>query len=139
MSKRKTSSLIPYKRIGANQFTVYLQKRSTNISRFPDFFGLFGGGAEPNETPEETLKRESKEELDFVPEHPIHFKTYEFKETLEDVFIFEAENDFEKNITILEGEYGEWFGNEIIENPKLVPDGKIILKDLFDFLSNRQD
>lgn len=62
MEKSKISILIPYKIID-NQIFVYLQKRSADAERLPNYFGFWGGGAENNETPEETLLREIREEM----------------------------------------------------------------------------
>lgn len=65
---------------------VYLQKRTKDAPRLPDYFGFFGGGAEGNENPEETLQREIKEEMNIVPAEFSHFKTYEFEGSIKDIF-----------------------------------------------------
>jgi len=137
-NKRKISSLIPYK-IKGNQVFVYLQKRTKDAKKLPDFFGFFGGGAEGNENPEETLKREIKEELNFVLESFNHFKKYEFDDSVQDVFLLEAGNDFDKKIIVLEGEYGKWLDEqEVLSEPKLVGDDRVVLKEFYEFLRTQK-
>lgn len=129
-SKRRVSILIPYKK--DNDIFVYLQKRSENAKRIPGYFGFFGGGAEEDESPEEALRREMKEEINFIPEDYVHFKQYEFNESIKYIFILEVDDDFEEKIIVLEGEYGKWFGEkDILQEPKLIEEDKIVLKDFY--------
>lgn len=48
---------------------ILLLQRSHNCERYPGFWGCPGGRTEPNETPEQNVIREVKEEcnLDFIP------------------------------------------------------------------------
>ena len=77
VQKRKISILIPYKTI-AGQVVVYLQKRSKDATRLPGHFGFFGGHAQGNESPEETLGREIQEELTLAPDGHQLLGRYEF-------------------------------------------------------------
>jgi len=45
---------------------------------FPDHWGLFGGAIEPGENPEDGLRREIKEELDYDVERLEYFTTMNF-------------------------------------------------------------
>ncbi|MEK6859335.1 MAG: NUDIX domain-containing protein [Nanoarchaeota archaeon] len=67
MEKRKVSIIIFYDEKG----NILLQDRR-EISKHGEEYGFFGGGIEENETPDEALKREIKEELG------ITIKEYEF-------------------------------------------------------------
>lgn len=135
-TKRKVSILIPYW-IKDGQVNVYLQRRSPYARRSPDYFGFFGGGAEEGESPEDTLKREMKEEISFVPEGYRHFKKYEFERSIAEVFMVPADDSFESRVTILEGEYGKWFSEqEVRDESKLIEHDKTVLEDLYRFLKN---
>lgn len=133
-NKRKISILIPYA-IKDGNVLVFLQRRDKDAKRLPDYFGFFGGGAENDETPEETIHREIKEELDFTSTEFKYFKKYEFEGSIKDVFTLEVGNDFESTVTILEGQYGKWFSKEDIANePKLIEDDKLVLREFYESL-----
>ncbi len=137
-SRRKISTLIPYK-IRENKVLVYLQKRSKDAKRLPDFFGFFGGGIERGENPEEALRREMKEEINFVPEGFQHFKKYEFDRSIKDIFILEVLDGFEDKVAVLEGEYAKWFNEqEALDEPKLIDEDKLVLKELCSFLRTKK-
>ena len=55
---------------------VLLQHRTFDAPTEPDYWGLFGGRIEKNETPEKALKREAREELGIDLKKPKLFKTY---------------------------------------------------------------
>lgn len=50
---------------------VLLQHRSKNAKRLPNYWGAFGGGIEEGETPEEGLRRELLEEIEYVVKNPV--------------------------------------------------------------------
>ncbi|MDD3190542.1 MAG: NUDIX hydrolase [Candidatus Pacebacteria bacterium] len=132
---RKISGLIPYKRRDGEIF-VFLQKRAKDARMLPDSFVFFGGGIEKGENPEETMLREIREELDFVPEGYKFLDSYKFENHLEfHIFMLEVNDDFERNIKILEGEYGKYFSEkEALGELKFTDEGKIMLRDLCKFL-----
>lgn len=131
MDKRKISILIPYKKVG-NDILVFLQKRAKDAKRLPDWFGFWGGGAENNENPEETLKREIKEELNIDVGDYSYFGKYEFYKSIKDFYFLEVGNDFESKITVLEGEYGKFFSQEEIMNEeRLILEDKTVLNDFY--------
>lgn len=59
---RSVAVIVPYDRSGR----LLLQYRKF-YSKYGEEWGLFGGGIEPGETPEEALARELAEELGWVP------------------------------------------------------------------------
>ena len=132
--KRKVSTLVPYL-VRENDILVYLQKRDKDAKRLPDYFGFFGGGSENDENPQQTLLREIKEELNFIPEGFSHFKQYEFESSIRDIFILEVDDNFENKIQVLEGQYGRWFREgEVINEQKLSDSDRLALRDIFNFL-----
>ena len=48
-----------------NKDKFLIQQRDTHLNKYPDIWTLFGGNINENETPEETLKRELMEELNY--------------------------------------------------------------------------
>src|SRR3989344_6220547 len=97
MEKRKHACLIPFYREG-NEVLVFLQKRSKDAKRLPDYFGFWGGGLDGSETPEEGLKREITEELGIELTQFDFFNHYEFYGSIKDVYITEVDKDFNKEI-----------------------------------------
>jgi len=133
-NKRKVSVLAPYKKKDG-QVYIFLQKRSESAEREPGHFGFFGGGVEENETIEEALLREIKEELDILLEEFKHFGKYYLPKTIVDVFTTEVGDSFEKEITVLEGDYGQWFNKEDFEKQREIITGNLkILEELYDKL-----
>lgn len=128
--KRICSVLIPYRREG-EVYSIFLQKRSADAKRAPGCFGFWGGGAEAGETPEEALRREMREELDYAPEGYRFFRRFEFERSVLDVFLWEAAPDFEAKITICEGEYGQWFTvAEALALEKLIDHNRLIVNEI---------
>jgi len=132
-NKRKISILVPYI-LEEGEVSVYLQKRSKNAKRLPDYFGFFGGGAEGDERPEEALRREMQEEIAFIPEGYAFFKEYDFERSIKSIFLLKVDRGFEQKVTVLEGEYGRWFTEqEALMERKLIDEDKIVLRDLYEF------
>ena len=132
--KRTVSVIVPYKNEDGKVF-IFLQKRDKYVKRAPGRFGFFGGGRENNETPEETLLRETKEELDFVPNNINYFGKYILPKTIVDVFTTKVGANFENEIKILEGEYGKWFTENDFNNERDFITGDLkILEELYNKL-----
>jgi 8-oxo-dGTP diphosphatase len=132
MDKRRVSVLIPYLRRDGGTF-VFLQKRSKDALRSPGFFGFFGGGIEEGETPDEALCREIREELTFDLDAYVPFKNFESDHNILYVFTLEVDEGFERRITIVEGEYGKWFGErEAMDEPQLSDNDKLVLREWYD-------
>lgn len=142
--QKHCSLFIPYKKQG-NNIIVYLQKRAKNIKRLPDYFGFWGGGIQKNETPEQGLLREVKEEMDYIPSGYNFFGKYIFSKkekyySEKFAFILEVGDNFENEIRILEGEYGKYFNEKEIEKElKLIEDDKVILCDIFKKLKEQEE
>lgn len=76
MFVRRVSILIPYN----SDKKILLQHRTKDAPYLPDYWGFFGGGIAANETPEDTVRREAKEELELEIKEIKLFKRYEIKE-----------------------------------------------------------
>lgn len=115
IDKRKTAGFVPYRR-RSNEYEYFLQKRCVNARSNAGLFGLFGGGIENVETPDEALQREIMEELVFEPKNPVYFSRYEIATAVLHVYMEEVAADFESKVTVQEGEYGKFFTAEEIKN-----------------------
>ena len=138
-NKRKNSILTPYK-IKNGEVFVYLQKRSKDAKRLPDYFGFWGGGIEGDETPEQALLREVKEEMgiDLNLELAQLLNRYEFFGSIKYAYLFEPPENWENYITVKEGEYGRWFIlEEALSMPNIIFEDKVILNDIERKLLNK--
>lgn len=130
-SKRKFAVLIPHY-FDAGKTFVFLQKRTKDAKVAPEQFGLFGGSVEEGETIEEALKREIKEELVYDVRNYVLFERIEFPDYISYVYKMQVTKDFEKEVRVLEGDYGKWLNEEEVNTELLVYEGtKIILNKFF--------
>ena len=112
---------------------VFLQKRSQDAVRLPGHFGFFGGGIDGNETPEEALIREIREELSYNADGAEYLGV--FRKNSLHIYYDEAPSNFEEQIVVQEGEYGKWFSKEeYLAEPLLVDLDKEILHRFFETL-----
>ena len=58
---------------------ILLQHRTDDAHAFPGHWGFFGGGVQNGETPEEAIKRETFEELNYILKSPTLILTYDYK------------------------------------------------------------
>jgi len=128
--KRAVASFVPYKRT-SDSFQFYLQRRDLDAKRLPDWFGLFGGGLEEGETPDQAFLREVIEELNFDASKAIFFNRYEFFRSINHVYILEVDDAFENAVEVREGQYGKFFSEkEAQEQSKLMNFDKLILAQI---------
>ncbi len=66
MEVRRASLIILYTKDGK----ILLQHRDENAERSPNQWGYFGGGIEDGETPEQAVRRESLEEIEYEIKNP---------------------------------------------------------------------
>lgn len=135
--KREVAALIPY-RVTRNVTEIYLQKRTEDAPTNPGCFGLFGGGIEQGESPEMALVREVREELNYALPSFELFNVYDFPDHIFWVYGQEVDDLFENMITVLEGQYGQWFTKTQMEvEEKINPFNRIIYQDVFRRLGER--
>jgi 8-oxo-dGTP diphosphatase len=133
MKSRKVSLIIFYDK----DKRILLQDR-TGISKWGEEWGFFGGAVEKDETPEQTLVRETKEELSF------DLKEFEYIEKFESnvsddfkviahLFVSPLNNNL-KRFRQKEGKSMKLFSLDEAENLKMVPKiDKLILKALREY------
>ncbi|MBP1747531.1 MAG: Radical domain protein [Deltaproteobacteria bacterium] len=81
---------------------------------YPNCWGTFGGQVEINETPEQAIKREIKEELEYEASHPEYFGNFPFDGY--DIYMYRIidPNVTLDNIRVKEGQRGDFFDLEQI-------------------------
>jgi len=105
---------------------ILMQHRSKDAKRFPNFWGFFGGGIESDETPEQALLRESKEELDYTPQNPRLIMVQDKGAKKKKYVYIEKFNDNVKLIQS-EGQAMGWFKLDDTKNLKMIDhDRKVI-------------
>ncbi len=125
------ANLVPYRFVN-NNLEFYLSLRSKNAKQFPDTWSFWGGGIEDGENAEQTMLRELKEELDWVPNN------YEFLGVFYDsmpnekhIYFTEVDLYFESKIKILESQGGGFFSiEELKRNEKISKEDLDILLKL---------
>jgi 8-oxo-dGTP diphosphatase len=130
--KRIISILLPIK-INGEVISVFMQKRSAGMKVLPNYFGFWGGGCENDETPEQGLIREVKEELglDLDINSVKLFNHYEFLGSIKNVYLLYPPDGWEKAHVIGEGDFGQWFLLEDALNRKdIIFEDKVVLNDL---------
>ncbi len=136
--KRNVSILIPYK-IENQSLFVFLQKREKNRKVLPGYFAFFGGKIEEGETSEQALEREIQEELCFMPKGYEFFGKYDFTDWAANVYFLKVSNNFEKEISVVEGEYGNFFSEDEIKNESMIAShDKDILGDFYRLLNTKK-
>ncbi len=114
---KHAAGLIPYfLSTEKHEHYVFVQRRSTDAKRNPDVFGLFGGGIEAGETPEQGLHREILEELSIDLDTPEYHAavtpigTFDYADSVGKVraheYALPVTPDFAKQVKIGEGQYG---------------------------------
>jgi mutator protein MutT len=130
MSTRDVSVLVLY-----DHNKILLQKRSKSAKRFPNLWGLFGGGVEDKETPEEALKREIYEELELKISAPKFLQKfhYELEENGEkgNVWVYVAKYNGQK-LHQREGDGMEWVTRTDAMNLRMHSIYRKIIEGIFD-------
>ena len=136
MEKIKVSMILFYDSKG----NILLQNRK-EISKRGEEYGFFGGHMEKEETPEEALKREIKEELNFDIENFSFFKRDQhlLPEINLDVtrWVYLAQMPDIKDLTVSEGKPAFMKFVDSF-NIKMVPRDIELLKEIYEYLNKNK-
>lgn len=112
---------------------VLLQLRGKEQGvRFPDHWNLIGGSGNPGESPEETLRREIKEELGITIGAFRFFKKYIYEGVCEQCFFYIQLNLNPDEITLTEGQKIAYFERSQLDSLRLAFNAREVLNDFFD-------
>jgi len=112
MPERKKGTCIIF-RNASGQVLLFLRDDKAEIA-FPDCWDIPGGSLEQDETPEEAIKREMLEEIEFDLDDPQLFKIYEMEDRVEYTFWKQADLDIHA-LPLHEGQAMKWFSLEDIQ------------------------
>lgn len=137
MKRRSSASIILYDSDGK----LLLQHREDDAPTFPNYWGLFGGGIEGNETPKQGAKRELLEELNYSSNKLELFivQKYNNKEyqLYNKRYIFIAYCDNKDELKLSEGQGMKWYNIDEIDDLKIRPDTVEALKLVNKKIKNR--
>ncbi len=94
---------------------ILLQHRDANARNSPDHWGFFGGHMEEGETPEEAMRRELMEEIEYAPLNPVFLHEERFVDPSYDpparrsIFVFLEPFDRAQTLVQHEGQGLGWF------------------------------
>ncbi len=109
---------------------ILLQHRAEDAKRLPGYWGFFGGGIDAGETPEQAVRREAMEELNYELENPRLILTFEFlyKDEKNLKYVFAEEYDINKKLFLGEGQGMEWYNLNELNGLKIVNHDLEVLK-----------
>lgn len=108
---------------------MLLQHRDENINILPGCWSFFGGKVEENEAPDDAVKRETMEELEYKLINPKLVMTEKFETDIYDVtrYIYVEKYDPRVKLVLHEGQNMGWYDYSEIGKFKIDPiDLKII-------------
>ena len=116
----------------------FLLQDRKSVSKSGEEWGLFGGGIEEDESPEEALNRELTEEIADLPSnlkykvfcvgHVVYFseKQKNYRELFENVFTCRLPKGLK--INVLEGDGARWFGYDSLIKLKWIPGDREVIE-----------
>jgi mutator protein MutT len=113
---------------------ILLQHRAEDAKRLPGYWGFFGGGIEASETPEQAVKRETLEELNYSLKNPklLMKQNFSWQNENNEKYVFIEEYDPSKKLTLGEGQNFGWFHLSEIDSLKIVDHDMEVLKFIKD-------
>ena len=117
MNRRDVALLILHRDDGH----ILMQHRTEDAPLWPGYWGLFGGGIEENESPEEAIEREIQEELHYhLPDMKLFLvMDIDKPDYVGTRYIFIAPYDNKTPLERGEGQSMGWFGIDQVLNLKL--------------------
>ena len=126
MQTRPTATVILYK-----DDKILLQHRSPDAVRNPNFWGCFGGGIEEGETPEQAIKREMLEELEYTLRNPRHIDTETTERGNLKVTMYTFVEEYDGSPLVLhEGQGYGWFTLDEALKLQITPERRALLEKL---------
>jgi len=109
---------------------ILLQHKADDAERLPGYWAFFGGGIEEGETPEQAVRRETLEELNYELKKLKLIMTQEFiyKNDKNTKYVFMEEYDENKKLALNEGQGMKWYDLTELNGLKIVAHDLEVLK-----------
>lgn len=133
--KYKAALIILYDR----EKKFLLQHRTKDAAVLPDYWAFFGGGIKEGETPEDAVRREAFEELNYGLISPLFFIEQDFKigSTEGRMYVYiEAFNGNKSSLKLQEGQGWGWYKASEIDDLKMVDHDRQLVKSINLYLKN---
>ena len=133
--KHKVALIILYD----HEKNFLLQHRTRDAAVLPDYWAFFGGGIKEGETPEDGVRREAYEELNYKLKAPRFFIEQDFRiDAVEGhMYVFiEAFNGNKSALKLQEGQGWGWYKASEIDDLKMVDHDRQLVKSINLYLKN---
>jgi 8-oxo-dGTP diphosphatase len=120
-----------------NEVLLLLRDNKPDIP-FPNMWDIPGGKIEDNETPEQTVRREIKEEMEIDDLGKIKLFNIFTSENITDYVFWKKINLMPEKIKLQEGQKIKYFSREQIKDIKLAFNYNEVLDDFFNHLKNNE-
>ena len=109
---------------------ILFQHRGKDAPSLPDYWAFFGGEIENNESPEEAVKREAIEELEYELKQPKLVMVQKFKDKNNPgtKYVFMEKCDPTKKLNLREGQNMGWFSIAETKKLKIIGHDRAVLK-----------
>lgn len=110
---------------------ILLQHRTDDAKRLPGYWAFFGGGIFPGETPEQAVKREAKEELEYTLKNPKKVMEQELGSGhTGTMHVFMEEYDSSQELILREGKDMNWKKLSETKKLKMVKHDREVLEEI---------
>jgi mutator protein MutT len=109
---------------------ILLQHRTDDAPRLAGYWAFFGGGIEKGETPEDAVKREIMEELEYELVNPnlVMVQDFETAGINGKKYVFMEKYDYKKKLVLKEGQGMNWYYLQSALDLKMTEDDKEIIR-----------
>jgi transketolase len=119
---------------------LLLQHRTENAPVLPGYWAFFGGGIKEGETPEDAVRREAVEELNYKLKAPLFFIKQYFKTDTNEgcMYVYiEAFNEDKSFLTLQEGQGWGWYHESETDSLKMINHDRKVIKLINQYLDSK--